>query len=159
MPTEPERPTASEEPPVNMLQFARDLARLEEVLVQASYSVGPNGEERSAKAASFLTLLRALTDGREPVRAIAEAIRVYHQVRQEKTEIWASRAKLEKERYERLMSEEEITRKVECPYCGAAPQTSCRSTGPSRGARTESHTGRYRLARGLDDKVWKGRTP
>ncbi|SBT89393.1 hypothetical protein GA0115233_100940 [Streptomyces sp. DI166] len=150
---------SAEPMPINMLQFSRDLAHLEEVLTQAAYSIGPNGFERSAKAASYLTLLRALTDGAEPVPAIAEALRVYKEVRQQKYEIWASRAELEKERHERLMAEEEITRKVECPYCGAAPQTSCRSVGSSRSVRTESHRGRYRLARGLDDKIWKGQKP
>lgn len=145
--------------PVNMLQFARDLADLEEALSDAAVSLGPGGEERSAKAAGFLALLRALTDGREPIPSIAEAIRVYKETRQHKWDTRAARAQLEREQRERLVAKEEVTRKVECPYCGAAPQTSCRSTGPSRAVRTESHTGRYRLARGLNDKVWKGEQP
>lgn len=124
---------------------------LEGDLEHAAYAYGLNGEERSAKATAFLALLRALTNGQEPVPAIAEAIRVYNAITDAKLEDRETREKLARASRERAAADEEITRKVECPYCGAAPQTSYRVMSPNRAVRTCSHADRYRLARSLND--------
>lgn len=143
----------SEEPAVNMLQFARDLGRLEEHLEWARRGQGDgrSGDVATEIATSFLALLRALTNGIEPVPAIAEAIRVLDEARSHSRTLWETQNARTQEHRERMWAEEEITQKVECPHCGAAPGASCRTTGPARQVKTESHRGRYRLARSLND--------
>lgn len=140
---------------MNMLQFARDLGRLEDHLewARSARGDGQYGDAAAEIATSFLALLRALTNGTEPVPAIAEAIRVLDETRIESRTLWTADNARAQQHRERMHAEEEITRKVECPHCGAAPDTTCRTTGPNRQVKTESHRSRYRLARHLNDGV------
>ncbi|MGW0993513.1 zinc finger domain-containing protein [Streptomyces sp. NPDC002523] len=143
----------SEDPSVNMLQFARDLGRLEEHLEWArrAHGAGQYGDVAAEIATSFLTLLRGLTNGIEPVAAIAEASRVLDETRRQSRALWDAQIARAQEHRERVQAEEEITQKVECPHCGAASGAPCRTTGPARQVKTESHRGRFRLARSLND--------
>ncbi|MFJ4365087.1 hypothetical protein ACIP4S_13140 [Streptomyces chartreusis] len=141
--------------PINTLQFARDLSRLEDHLRWLS-SGGGNGErdESSALADALLTLIEQLTNGREATPAIAAAIRVLDDKRTENRDRFESRQAALQAYSERRRAEEEVTQKVECPYCGAGPSDTCRSTGSNGAyARSESHKARFRLARSLNDGV------
>lgn len=139
---------------INPFTFARDLAQLEQHLEWARgvrRGDGQIGDVCDEIATSFLALLHALADGQDPVPAIYEAIRVLGERSHENRELHKTRSARGRADYERRMAEEEITRGVECPYCGAASGSSCRSTGPARVVRTNSHRDRYRFARSLNE--------
>ncbi|WAZ20188.1 hypothetical protein STRCI_001287 [Streptomyces cinnabarinus] len=102
-------------------------------------------------AAALQALLQGLTDGLDSIAAITDAMRA-HDERVERNRA-ADEVRMDRwrEAQERKMAEEEVTRKVECPYCGASPGTSCRTAPPARAVRTGSHRDRCRLARGLNE--------
>lgn len=141
--------------PLNGLRFAADLARVREDLEHAAQPHQPL-EHQSAAAAGFLTVITELTDGTEPTTAVARALAVYIDIdgRQNEHQAAAEKQRLQDE--QDLEAEEAITRKVECPYCGAAPGAKCRGTGASGGLRKKSHADRHRLARGLTDSPSTG---
>lgn len=139
--------------PINPLTLARDLGKFRDHLAWVKdcgpYSYDDPGSE---VAEAFLVLLDALAAGQEQLIAIATAIRAHDEATSRNQERRQVARQREAEDYQRRMAEEEITRKVECPYCGAAPQASCRTVGPTRSVRTDSHRDRYRLARRLNEE-------
>ncbi|MGI5286612.1 zinc finger domain-containing protein [Nonomuraea polychroma] len=104
-------------------------------------------------ASSLHTLIKALQQGRDALTATVDAMRVFDEKHAEIRRSWDVQAQKRDAAHQRLMAEEEITRKVECPYCGAVPQLGCRTVGPRRALRAESHRDRYRLARGLEPEA------
>ncbi|MFJ1653499.1 hypothetical protein ACIOC2_19340 [Streptomyces sp. NPDC088337] len=135
---------------MNMLKFARDLACLQDDLVHAANEYVPI-EHQDPAAVGFLTVINELTAGTDPTTAVARAMAVYNRVReQQRDHDHAVRAQQEREAAE-LAAEEEITRKVACPFCGAEAGLSCVGTGRSGGLRRKSHADRMRLARSLND--------
>ncbi|MDX3026734.1 zinc finger domain-containing protein [Streptomyces scabiei] len=136
--------------PFNALQFARDLANLRADLDHAANEYIPI-EHQSAAAAGFLIVINELTAGTNSTTAVERAMTAYNRVRSQQQE----QEREARERQERteaeLEAEEQITRKVACPYCGAEASLSCVGTGRSGGIRKKSHADRIRLARGLND--------
>ncbi|MFD4258216.1 hypothetical protein ACFWR9_11445 [Streptomyces sp. NPDC058534] len=143
------------EPPTNALQFHRDLARLQEQLEHAGNEYLPI-EHQSPAAAGFLKVINELTAGADPTAAVARAMDCYFRVDEaQRAHAAATEARRQREEQD-LESEEEITRKVECPGCGAAAGLRCKGTGASGGLKKKSHRVRFRLARQLNDQ--KGTT-
>lgn len=138
------------EEPVNPLQFARDVARLRERLEPWTCEYLPI-EEQSASKTGFLVLLNELTNGTEPVTAVVKAMRAHDRVYENKHDHFEAVGKQRMSEAAELAAEEEITRKVECPYCGVSAGMKCRGTGASGGLKNKSHRDRYRLARSLND--------
>jgi hypothetical protein len=135
---------------VNTLQFARDLARLEARLADAAGEWLPL-EQQSPAAAGFLVLLHELTEGTDPVPAIAKAMRAHDRVYENKREHHEASEEQRRIIEEEVAAEEEVTKKVECPFCGASAGMNCRGTGAGGGLRKRSHRDRFRLARSLND--------
>ncbi|MFE2262558.1 zinc finger domain-containing protein [Streptomyces griseosporeus] len=136
--------------PFNALQFARDLEKLRADLEHAANEYMPI-EHQSASAAGFLIVINELTAGTDPTTAVARAMAAYNRVRTEQQDHErATREQQERDEAE-LAAEEEITRKVACPYCDAQAGLSCVGTGRSGGIRKKSHADRIRLARRLND--------
>ncbi len=73
----------------------------------------------------------------------------------QRAHVAATEARRQREEQE-VEAEEEITRKVECPDCGAVVGLRCKGTGASGGLKKKSHRARFRLARQLTDQ--KGTT-
>ncbi|MER5213678.1 hypothetical protein ABT063_24680 [Streptomyces sp. NPDC002838] len=135
---------------INVLAFGRELARFEGHLEYVRSHADERWEPAAEICAAFLALLRALSDGSEPVAAIAEAIRVHDEHVHKSALVRERHFARSREESERRMAEEEVSRKVECPFCGAAAGSSCRTTGAASSARS-SHRDRFRLARSLND--------
>ncbi|MFF0139688.1 hypothetical protein ACFYRN_24945 [Streptomyces sp. NPDC005227] len=133
-----------------MLQFARDLEGLRENLDHASNEYMPI-EHRDPAARGFLVVINELTAGTEPTVAVARAMAAYDRIRAERKEYDRSVNAQKEQRDAELAAEEEITRKVACPTCGAEAGLSCVGTGRSGGYRRKSHVDRVRLARSLND--------
>ncbi|WP_228916864.1 hypothetical protein [Streptomyces sp. DH20] len=142
----------------NALRFAADLARVRADLEHAAQPYQPI-EHQSAAAAGFLTVIRELTAGTEPTAAVARAIDVYIGIETRQKEHEEATDARRRQDEQELEAEEEITRKVECPFCGAAAGMRCRGTGASGGLRKKSHADRYRLARGLNDATRQAQHP
>lgn len=133
-----------------MMAFADDLAALRHTLGMCGEKWGnPIGID--AEADAFLALLDALEEGREPIDAVITAVRVWRETRGREDEAGEAARRRQQAAYEETMRQEEISRKVECPACGAVPGKSCRTTGEFRNVRTHSHRDRWRLARSLND--------
>lgn len=136
--------------PFNALQFAHDLARLRENLAHAANEYLPI-DHQDAAAVGFLVVINELTAGTDPTTAVARAMAAHNRVEGKRREHeHAVRAQQEREEME-LAAEEEITRKVACPYCGAEASLSCVGTGRGGGIRKKSHADRIRLARQLNE--------
>ncbi|MFD7793619.1 hypothetical protein [Streptomyces sp. NPDC059759] len=133
-----------------MLQFAKDLEGLLENLDHASNEYVPI-EHRDPAARGFLVVINELTAGTEPTVAVARAMAAYNQVRGERKDYDRSAIAQKEQRDAEVAAEEEITRKVACPTCGAEAGLSCVGTGRSGGYRRKSHADRARLARSLND--------
>ena len=137
--------------PAETLAFARQLAEFEEHLDwfgRTATIFGPDGEE-SDLAAWCRSVITDLTAGTDPVTAIANAIAAWRTAEQERSRQQDKHAAAMQADYERRMAEEGISLKVQCPFCGEPPGSSCRTTGGARVRRTDSHRDRWRLARGL----------
>ena len=134
--------------PFNALRFAADLARVRASLEHAAQPYQPI-ENQNAAAAGFLIVIRELTGGTDPTTAVARAVNAYMDVENRQKEHHEATEARRRQEENDLEAEEEITRKVECPYCGVAPGLRCRGTGASGGRKKKSHADRYRLARGL----------
>lgn len=95
------------------------------------------------------TAMEAALDEQPPAEVISTMLREWRdaQARQEHAAVD------EQARYaadaEASQREEDITRKVECPACGANPGRPCRTTGDARTRRSLSHRARWRAARHL----------
>lgn len=127
-------------------------ARLEHMISQTQWvDYGYYGRDTVPLAAGLLTVLRELIDGAQPIDAVSAALDAYDEQTRLVGEYLARREQSRRDAYDQLMTEESLTRTVECPHCGAAPDTKCRSTGPTRQVHTESHKARQRLARSLND--------
>ncbi|MET9815312.1 hypothetical protein [Streptomyces sp. NPDC006355] len=144
--------------PINALRFADDLARVRADLEHAAQPYQPI-EHQDAAAAGFLTVIRELTAGTDPTTAVARALDAYTGVRTRQKEHEEATEARRRQEEQDLEAEEEITRKVECPFCGAAAGMRCRGTGASGGLKKKSHADRYRLARGLNDATGEARKP
>ncbi|MFD4343428.1 hypothetical protein ACFWQ6_00850 [Streptomyces coelicoflavus] len=139
------------EPSTNGLQFAHDLARLREHLEHAGNEYLPI-EHQSAAAAGFLKVINELTAGTDPTAAVARAMASYFRVDEaQRAHTAAVEARRQREEQD-LEAEEETTRKVECPDCGATAGLRCKGTGASGGLKKKSHRARFRLARQLTDQ-------
>ncbi|MFC8520796.1 hypothetical protein [Streptomyces sp. NPDC057257] len=138
------------EEPLNVLQFANDLAGFRADLEHAANEYLPI-EHQDPAAAALLVVINALTANTEPTTAVARAMTTYNRIRgQQKEHEHAVEAQRKREAAE-LAVEEEITRKVACPTCGAEAGLSCVGTGRSGGLRKKSHADRVRLARSLNE--------
>ncbi|MEU3899755.1 hypothetical protein [Streptomyces sp. NPDC045251] len=136
--------------PTNPLKFARDLAQLQQHLGHAANPYLPI-EHQDPAAAGFLVVINDLTAGTAPTAAVARAMEMYNRVSgQQREHEKAVQARKEREEAE-LAAEEEITRKVACPTCGAEAGLSCVGTGRGGGIRKKSHADRNRIARSLLD--------
>lgn len=136
--------------PFNALQFARDLANVRAHLEHASSPDHPI-EHQDPSAAGFLTVINELTAGTDPTTAVARAIESYKIVDQRKREHGEAEEVRRRREEAELDAEEEVTRKVECPTCGAVAGMKCRGIGASGGLKKKSHRDRFRLARQLTD--------
>ncbi|MEU0459192.1 hypothetical protein ABZ322_41010 [Streptomyces sp. NPDC006129] len=136
--------------PFNALRFADNLAWVRAELEHAAQPYQPI-EHQDAAAAGFLTVIRELTAGTDPTAAVARALEAYTGVRTRQKEHEEATEARRRQDEQDLEAEEAITRKVECPFCGAAAGMKCRGTGASGGLKKKSHADRYRLARGLND--------
>ncbi len=133
--------------------FARDLADFTACLEDAVRSQGGT----ALLAGAVLVLLKAAGDGRQLLDAIGEMLVTWQHGRQEadageeaaKADE-AARREREQAWNERRAAEEEVTRTVECPSCGAPAGRVCR-TAPRGHPSSVSHRGRFRLARSLND--------
>jgi hypothetical protein len=134
--------------PLNALRFAADLARVRADLEHAAQPYQPI-ENQNAAAAGFLVVIRELTGGTDPTTAVARAVNAYLDVETRQKEHHEATEARRRQEEKDLEAEEEITRKVECPFCGVAAGLKCRGTGASGGLKKKSHADRYRLARGL----------
>lgn len=137
------------------LTFARDLAEFREHLEWTAAGRYQSEHGAVPLADALLALLGALEADAEPLDAIAAALDEWKRATQRlRNAEEAARARAAADS-ERLAAEEEITRKVTCPACGAEPEEKCRSLGRVSTVRTQSHQRRFRLARSLND----GATP
>lgn len=137
--------------PLNALHFARDLERLRADLEHEASEYMPI-EQQNPAAAGLLIVINELTAGTDHATAVARAMAAYDRIRgQQRENDQAVRAQQERAEAE-LAAEEEVTRKVACPYCGAEASLSCVGTGRSGGIRKKSHADRFRLARQLTDR-------
>jgi transcription elongation factor Elf1 len=144
--------------PLNALRFAADLARVRADLEHAAQPYQPI-EHQDAAAAGFLTVIQELTAGTDSTTAVARALDAYTAVRTRQKEHEEATDARRRQEEQDLKAEEEITRKVECPFCGSAAGMRCRGTGASGGLKKKSHSDRYRLARGLNDATAEARKP
>lgn len=134
----------------NVLRFHADLSRMQTELEDASNPYLPI-EHQDASAAGFLTVIRELTTGTEATAAVARAMDVYNDISKRQKEHEEAAENRRRRDEQDLEAEEQVTRKVECPFCGVAPGLKCRGTGASGGLKKKSHADRYRLARSLTD--------
>ncbi|MGW1961809.1 zinc finger domain-containing protein [Streptomyces sp. NPDC001935] len=133
-----------------MLKFARDLEGLRFDLDQASNEYLPI-EHRNPAALGLLIVINELTAGTEATAAVARAMTAYNRVRGEQKQHEKSVDEQKARQEAELAADEEITRKVACPTCGAEAGLGCVGTGRSGGYRKKSHADRFRLARSLND--------
>ena len=103
--------------PFNALRFAADLARVRASLEHAAQPYQPI-ENQHAAAAGFLIVIRELTGGTDPTTAVARAVNAYMDVENRQKEHHEATEARRRQEENDLEAEEEITRKVECPYCG-----------------------------------------
>ncbi|MGW4102079.1 zinc finger domain-containing protein [Streptomyces sp. NPDC004976] len=142
--------TAMTDAPVNLFQFADDIARLKADLEHAANEYHPL-EHQDPAALGFLTVIRELTSGTDPVIAVAKAMEAYNDLESRKREHEEATEARRRQEEQELAVEEEVTRKVTCPICGSEAGMKCRGTGASGGLKKKSHADRSRLARGLGD--------
>jgi hypothetical protein len=136
--------------PFNALSFARDLALLRENLEHASNEFLPI-EHQDPASAALLLLIDHLTSGADTTTAVVKATETYNRIRgQQRAHEKAVQAQRDQEAAQ-LEADEEISRRVACPTCGAEASLSCVGTGRSGGIRKKSHADRMRLARSLND--------
>ncbi|MFF1300240.1 MULTISPECIES: hypothetical protein [unclassified Streptomyces] len=83
--------------------------------------------------------------------AIAKAMFAHDRLYENKREHYESSEEQRRITEEEISAEEEVTKKVECPFCGALVGMNCRGTGAGGGLRKRSHRDRFRLARSLND--------
>lgn len=102
-------------------------------------------------ADGFLELIERLEHGADPIVALTAAFQAIGDANTALSQLEAASRQQAEARYAQRMAEEKLTQTVECPYCGEKPGKPCRSTGERQTARTESHKGRWRLARHLND--------
>jgi hypothetical protein len=138
------------EEPFNALQFANDLAHFRALLEHAANEYHPI-EHQDPAAAALLVVINELTANTDPTTAVARAMTTYNRVRGDQREHEHAVDAQRKQEAAELAAEEEITRKVACPTCGAEAGLSCVGTGRSGGIRKKSHADRVRLARGLNE--------
>jgi hypothetical protein len=147
---------------VNKLQFAHQLGELRNDLAANAHGGNdPYDWPDRAAAAAFLRLLDRLAGigGRGSsavVAAVTEALDVYAAVSAEvgqeqqaaRQREEASRQRAEAE-YAEAVRRHQVAIGAECPYCGAAPGTVCRTAGPSGTGNPKGvhdHASRYRAA-------------
>jgi hypothetical protein len=135
---------------LNALQFANDLAHFRAHLEHAANEYHPI-EHQDPAAAALLVVINELTANTDPTTAVARAMTTYNRVRGQQREHEDSLDSQRKLQAAELAAEEEITRKVACPTCGAEASLSCVGTGRSGGIRKKSHADRIRLARSLNE--------
>lgn len=137
--------------PVDVFAFSRDLAALRAELDwlhgHEDHDQTPYGPAVHALEA----ILDALEAGHDRVESTSHAITVWRAAHKTRADQQKHDQEQRAADYARRMAEEETTRKVECPYCGAHPGASCRTTGALQTVRTDSHRDRYRHARNLHD--------
>jgi hypothetical protein len=136
------------------LAFAGDLAGLRRELERSIYGDASCCEyhaDGEPLAAAFLVLLDELERGTEPVAAIVTTLAAWHEAHEGGERARIARRERGQAAYEKARADEEITRKAECPHCGAEPGTACRTVGEVRHMRSWSHRSRFRLARSLND--------
>jgi hypothetical protein len=96
-------------------------------------------------------LLGELERGTEPLEAIIAMLEAWREARDDADRADRDRDERGRAAYWEHVAEEEISRKAECPHCGACPGAACRTTGEVRHMRSWSHRSRFRLARSLND--------
>jgi len=141
------------------LWIARRLARFEEHLAQTSWrglefdEYGRFGGDAAALAVWCQKVLDCLGEGFSSDEAILNALDAWQAIRDEVAERDRERDTARARKEAQRETDEAITRKVECPYCGAQPGDVCRTVGLARNSKLDSHRDRYRLARSLNDGV------
>jgi hypothetical protein len=152
---------------VNPLQLALDLARFRSELEEEAAGVQwpyqwvdhPHGELAPAIAASYLHVLDRLAgigDSEAAAAIVAEAIKVYDAavevydaaLSRARQKAEAARQQHEAE-YAEAVRRHQLAINAECPYCGAAPGSPCRTAGPSGQGYSkgvQDHRDRYRAA-------------
>jgi hypothetical protein len=137
--------------------LARDLASLRAYAEHGTmFGRGDQASEACVEISkALLALLDALAEGHSAVSAIREARRALTESIREHREFDASLAAFQRANHERREREEAITQRIACPFCGAAAGSACRTVGPNRAVRSDSHRDRYRLARSINDTTPK----
>jgi hypothetical protein len=135
------------------IAFADDLAALRQHLEGSSYGDASCEYHADGEplATAFLVLLDELERGTEPVAAIITTLAAWHDARSDAERKGHARRERGYAAWQEARAEEEITRKAQCPDCGAIPGVACRTTGEARHVRSWSHRSRFRLARSLND--------
>lgn len=150
----------------NTLRLAQQLGAFLGRLEDLACRVGDEYHDEAPMAASYLALLNRLADiGSPPYdeetagaveAAVGAAFEVWCLESGRARQADQARRDRRQAEYDEAVRRHEAAITAECPYCGAAPGTTCRTAGPS-GKRqpkgVHDHRGRYRAARALLDSA------
>jgi hypothetical protein len=142
---------------VNALKLARDLAHFEGYLEGLARQSGCCADHcpAAALAESWLHLLDRLTEldgGEAVVPIVAQAIVIHNGVRVTAQRNREARRQQAEADYAEAVRRHKIAITADCPYCGAAPGSMCRTAGPSgigNPKGVHDHADRYRAGEHL----------